>query len=139
MDQCSTYLSRSGPNPDLPSQSFATPEKVKEVHDIFKAGVKGEVDGWAKGLMRYLQDEETVRVLIPPAQVSLIRLLIQQAGDDTDGTAQNSIVEEYRKFHDLIRAEFDFTTAASIMTPSAVHTLLTSSANAKLENGSAVA
>lgn len=41
-----------------------------------------------------------------------------------DAALQNSIVDEYRKFHDLIRAEFDFTTAASLMTPSAVHTLL---------------
>jgi hypothetical protein len=37
---------------------------------------------------------------------------------------QNKIVDEYRRFHDLVRAEFDFSTAASIMTPSAVHSLL---------------
>jgi hypothetical protein len=37
---------------------------------------------------------------------------------------QNKIVDEYRRFHDLIRAEFDFSTAASIMTPSAVQSLL---------------
>jgi len=37
---------------------------------------------------------------------------------------QNKIVDEYRRFHDLIRAEFDFSTAAAIMTPSAVHSLL---------------
>lgn len=50
-------------------------------------------------------------------------------------SVQNSIVDEYRKFHDLIRAEFDFTTAASIMTPSAVHTLLVS--DVKASNGTA--
>lgn len=70
MTQSTSYLSRTGPNPDLPAQAFASPEKVKEVHDLFKNSVKGEVEGWTKGLMRYLQDEETVRVLVIPAQVS---------------------------------------------------------------------
>lgn len=70
LDQASTYLSRAGPNPDLPAQGFGCPEKVKEVHDQFKDRVREEVEGWRGGLMRYLQDEETVRVLVPPAQVS---------------------------------------------------------------------
>jgi hypothetical protein len=38
---------------------------------------------------------------------------------------QNAIVDAYRQFHDLVRAEYDFSTAASIMTPSAVMALLT--------------
>lgn len=70
MAQSTYYLSRAGPHPDLPAQGFASPEKVKEVHDSFKSTVRGEMEGWTKGLMRYLQDEETVRVLVIPAQVS---------------------------------------------------------------------
>jgi hypothetical protein len=37
---------------------------------------------------------------------------------------QNSIVDAYRQFHDLIRAEYDFSIAAGIMTPSALFGLL---------------
>jgi hypothetical protein len=69
LDQCSTYLSRPG-STDLPSQPFATPEKIKEVHDTFKNSVKGQLERWTSDLMKYLQDAETVRVLVPPAQVS---------------------------------------------------------------------
>lgn len=41
-------------------------------------------------------------------------------------TLQSAIVDAYRHFHDLVRAEYDFATAASLMTPSAVATLLAS-------------
>jgi len=71
LDNCSTYLSSSNPT-DLPSQAFATPEKIKEVHEQFKSSVKGDLENWIAELMRYLQDGETVRVLVPPAQVSAI-------------------------------------------------------------------
>ena len=37
---------------------------------------------------------------------------------------QSAIVDAYRHFHDLVRSEYDFATAASLMTPSAVATLL---------------
>ena len=40
------------------------------VHDEFKAKARGEVESWRERLMMYLQDEETVKVLVPPAQVS---------------------------------------------------------------------
>jgi len=76
LDQCSTYLSKPGSS-DLPSQPFATPEKIKEVHDTFRNSVKGELERWTSDLMRYLQDAETVRVLVPPAQVCCITF-----GDD---------------------------------------------------------
>ena len=71
LDQCSTYLSKPGAT-DLPSQPFATPEKIKEVHDTFRDSVRGELERWTSDLMRYLQDAETVRVLVPPAQVCCI-------------------------------------------------------------------
>ena len=119
LDSCSTYLS-STTSADLASQSFATPEKIKKVHEQFKSSVKGDLENWIAELMRYLQDGETVRVLVPPAQVSTI--IDPDRRDAAD--YQNKIVDEYRRFHDLIRAEFDFSTAASIMTPSAVHSLL---------------
>lgn len=55
---------------DLPSQVFATPEKVKEVHDTFRSQVGGKVGEWKQELGRYLMDEDTVGVLVPPANVS---------------------------------------------------------------------
>jgi hypothetical protein len=79
LDQCSAYLSKPG-STDLPSQSFATPEKIKEVHDSFKDSVRGELERWTSDLMRYLQDAETVRVLVPPAQVCA--LILEENGTD---------------------------------------------------------
>ena len=88
------------------------------MHNTFRDSAKGELDNWAEDLMRYLQDGETVRVLVPPAQVCCM------TPEEDRADVKNKIVDEYRRFHDLIRAEFDFSTAASIMTPSAVHSLL---------------
>lgn len=105
--QCTAYLSsRPATSADLSAQAFATPAKVNEVHDTFKADAKGKVDEWVATLRVYLQDEETVNVLVPPAQAS--------------------IIDAYRQFHDLVRAEYDFSTAAGILTPAGVQNLLTS-------------
>lgn len=70
------------------------------VHDEFRRTAEDELVKWRRELMLYLQDEETVRVLVPPAQMS--------------------IVDTYRQFHDLVRSEYDFSTAAALSTPSAV-------------------
>ncbi|WWD19057.1 hypothetical protein CI109_103515 [Kwoniella shandongensis] len=113
LDKCTSYLSKSAStnasaggskNADLSAQEFATPDKVRDVHEEFKKVVEKEVGIWKDDLRRYLMDEETVGVLVPPAL--------------------NAIVDSYRQFHDLIRAEYDFTTAAAIMTPSAVLSML---------------
>jgi hypothetical protein len=106
LSQCTSYLSsRPSSSSDLSAQTFATPDKVKQVHDTFKSTAKQRVDEWVDHLRIYLQDEETVNVLVPPAQAG--------------------IVEIYRQFHDLVRAEYDFSTAAGIMTPAGVQNLLT--------------
>ena len=73
LDRCTTYLSSRPANAtDLSAQDFATPTKVLSVHDDFKGGVVAEVTEWEARLMTYLQDEETVKVLIPPVQVSAL-------------------------------------------------------------------
>lgn len=41
------------------------------VHEEFKRGVVKLVDDWKAKLMMYLQDVETVKVLVPPTHVSL--------------------------------------------------------------------
>lgn len=81
------------------------------MHIAFKNAVKQEVDKWVATLSLYLQDGETVSVLIPPAH--------------------GSIVEAYRQFHDLVRAEYDFGTAAGILTPAGVQNLLDGGPGAK--------
>ncbi|ODN78720.1 hypothetical protein L202_04287 [Cryptococcus amylolentus CBS 6039] len=111
--QCSTYLARAASSTtstksDLSAQAFAKPEKVKEVHEEFKKISVKAVEDWKKELRLYLLDEETVAVLMPPAL--------------------NSIVDTYRQFHDLIRAEYDFAVAAGVMTPSGVKSMLESTA-----------
>ncbi|WVQ74956.1 hypothetical protein IAR50_004564 [Cryptococcus sp. DSM 104548] len=114
LSQCSSYLARnassatSSARSDLSAQAFATPERVKEVHDEFKKISVKEVEDWKRELKMYLLDEETVAVLMPPAL--------------------NSIVDTYRQFHDLVRAEHDFAVAAGIMTPSGVKSMLESAA-----------
>ncbi|KAK6910494.1 hypothetical protein I203_104526 [Kwoniella mangroviensis CBS 8507] len=123
LDKCTLYLTKSsssrgsishtllsgnqpgaGAISDLSGQEFSKPAQVKIIHEEFKVLLNQEFRGWKDELRRYLEDEDTVQVLIPPAQ--------------------NAIVESYRQFHDLIRAEYDFSTAASIMTPSGVLSLL---------------
>ena len=70
LDKCTAYLSsRPSSSADLSSQSFATAEKVMEVHKEFKDGLRDSVEAWREQLMMYLQDEETVKVLVPPAHV----------------------------------------------------------------------
>lgn len=65
----------SGQASDLANQPFATPEKVKEAHDAFKAQAKGEFEQWCTKTRGYLMDEETVGVLVPPAQVCSSRIV----------------------------------------------------------------
>jgi hypothetical protein len=116
LDRCTGFLAaRAGR--DLPSQEWASRDKVMIVHDSFRAAVESAVKDWRALLMLYLQDEETVKVLFPPLQVRPVNC------HHTD-KRQASIAEVYRQFHDVIRAEFDFETAATIMTPSSAWSLL---------------
>lgn len=97
IDRCTAHLAS---DKNLPAQPWATPQAVTEVHDEFRKTAEAELSRWRSNLKLYLQDEETVRVLVPPAQTG--------------------IVDTYRQFHDLVRAEYDFGTAAALSTPSAV-------------------
>lgn len=102
LDKCESFLgARSG---DLAAQEWATPQAVVAVHDEFRRLAEEEVKKYRAELMLYLEDEETVRVLVPPAQ--------------------SAIVDMYRQFHDLVRAEYDFSAAAALSTPSAVSSQL---------------
>lgn len=56
--------------PDLSSQAWATSETVKAIADRFEHECQQTVGTWISNLKLYLQDEATVRVLLPPLQVS---------------------------------------------------------------------
>lgn len=100
IDRCTAHLSRGQTGADLAAQEWANPRAIIAVHDEFRRTAEEQLTEWKASLMLYLQDEETARVLLPPAQTA--------------------IVDTYRQFHDLVRAEYDFSTAAGISTPSAV-------------------
>ena len=73
LDRCTSYLSsRPSNSTDLSAQEFAKSDKVLAVHADFKNVVIGVVEKWKANLMMYLQDEETVKVLVPPTHVCSI-------------------------------------------------------------------
>jgi hypothetical protein len=57
--------------PDLSSQTWATSETVQSIAERFEQECQQTVAKWISDLKLYLQDEATVRVLLPPLQVSI--------------------------------------------------------------------
>ena len=107
LDRCTHYLSAKssrGQAADLASQDWATPQKVKETHDAFRENAAVVISDWISNLVIYLQDEATVRVLIPPMQ--------------------NHVMDIYRTFHDIVRAEYDQDLTSCLMTPPAMLSML---------------
>lgn len=106
LDRCTLHLSSqtAGKSGELASQPWATPDKVMEVHEAVKVACEKKVPEWIDSLKLYLQDEATVKVLIPPLQSSLL--------------------DNYRAFYDVVRAEYEFTTYSNLTTPSAMHAVL---------------
>lgn len=106
LDRCTLHLSSqaAGKSGELASQLWATPDKVMEVHEAVKVACEKKVPEWINSLKLYLQDEATVKVLIPPLQSSLL--------------------DNYRAFYDVVRAEYEFGTYSNLTTPSAMHAVL---------------
>jgi hypothetical protein len=94
LTKCTAYLAArpaGQTSSDLASQAFATPAKVQEAHDAFKAHAKGEFEGWCAKTRGYLMDEETVGVLVPPAQV---RICYSSTGTVSEGDAYEAYSDE---------------------------------------------
>lgn len=107
LDRCTKYLSAKssrGQAADLTSQEWATPEKVKAAHDAFRNTAESNIASWIASLAVYLQDEATVRVLIPPMQ--------------------NHVMDLYKTFYDVVRAEYDHDVVSVLMTPPAMLSML---------------
>jgi len=103
LDRCTLHLS-SGRSGDLATQPWATSDKVLEVQEAVKAATEKKVPEWIDNLKLYLQDEATVKVLIPPLQTTLL--------------------DSYKTFYDLVRSEYDITTSSALTTPAALHAVL---------------
>lgn len=96
MQQCASLLSTPTPTktkgstprskPSLPSQEFAKPENLLAVQEDFKQTCEREVSWWIKHLRLYLENEQTVKVLIPPLQ--------------------SQIVDDYTRFRDMVVMEY---------------------------------
>lgn len=100
IEKAETFLATRAEKADLSQEEWATPAAVEQLTEEFRKTTLEDLTKWTEQLRLYLQDEETVRVLLPPAQAG--------------------IVESYAQFHDLIRRHYDFSTASRLPTPSAV-------------------
>ncbi|GHJ89697.1 hypothetical protein NliqN6_6099 [Naganishia liquefaciens] len=104
----------NNPAADLASQPWATTEQLMSVINEFERTSQRTVTTWMSDLRLYLQDEATVQVLFPPLQAH--------------------ILEVYKPFYDLVRSEYDSSTASTIMTPPAVVTFLKKAEANALDN-----
>jgi hypothetical protein len=65
------YTTSSAPkSTPLSEQAFGKPDVVQKAHEEFVARLKDVVRGWKGRLAVFLEEEETVGVLMPPLQVS---------------------------------------------------------------------
>lgn len=101
LEKAEAYLaSHAGEKSGLESETWGSPSAVQTLADEFRKATTEELQRWQQQLRLYLQDEETVKILMPPAQAG--------------------VVETYAQFHDFIRRHYDFSTAAALPTPSSV-------------------
>ncbi|KAI5452425.1 Golgi transport complex subunit 3 [Naganishia albida] len=90
--------------PDLSSQAWATSDTVKAIAARFEQGCQETVGSWISNLKLYLQDEATVRVLLPPLQTH--------------------ILDVYKPFYDLVRSEYEPSIASALISPPTLVALL---------------
>lgn len=100
IEKAEAFLATHTEKSELEKEEWATPAAVESLTEEFRKNTLEQLEKWTGQLRLYLQDEETVRVLLPPAQAG--------------------IVEVYVQLHDLIRRHYDFGTASRLPTPSAV-------------------
>ncbi|GAA5941713.1 hypothetical protein JCM1841_005161 [Sporobolomyces salmonicolor] len=103
LDRCTSFLSSPLPSSsprDLSAQAWASPEEVLKLHEAFQGEVEERVAGVRAKMKLYLEEERTVRVLLPP--------LLED------------VVETYTTFYNLTRSEYGFATSSSLIAPSAV-------------------
>lgn len=100
LEKAEAFLATHAEKSELGQEEWAAPAAVESLTEEFRKGALAELERWTGQLRLYLQDEETVRVLLPPAQAG--------------------VVEHYAQFHDLVRRHYEFSTAARLPTPSAV-------------------
>jgi len=105
LTRCQAFLSSApaGSGQDLTAQPWATAEQVLKLHDEFVAEGQGMELGMQQVLEKmtlFLDQEKTVAVLIPPTQAE--------------------VLEHYTTFYNLVRSEYDFTTANALTPPARI-------------------
>ncbi|GAA5905384.1 Golgi transport complex subunit COG3 [Sporobolomyces salmoneus] len=107
LDRCTSFLSSPSPSTggssssrDLSAQEWATPEEVMKLHQEFQDGLVENVKAVSGKMRLYLEEEKTVKVLLPP--------LLEE------------IVETYTTFFNLTRSEYGFATSSSLLPPADV-------------------
>lgn len=123
LDRCTLYLSADTQKRDLQSQDWATSDQVLELDKAFVANVQIVVKEWIEELILYLQDEPTVRVLVPPLQVGqpfLQRFMIPADSHPS----QNSIINSYKNFQDVVKSEYELSTANAMLGTAGLLSLL---------------
>ena len=115
LTRCQAYLSsktdasKSVDGTSLAEQSWATPDIVKGLHNAFlaeeqsgsdTASLTSSMQDVLAKMRLYLDEEQTVAVLLPPVQ--------------------SEIVDHYTTFYNLVRTEYDFSTSSYLQPPSRV-------------------
>ncbi|GAA5863288.1 hypothetical protein JCM8547_002889 [Rhodosporidiobolus lusitaniae] len=96
LDQCTSFLA-SPSSASLSEQTWATPSSVLSLHAQFQESIEEGVKEKCRRMRRYLREEKTVKVLVPP--------LLEEVG------------EVYATFYNLIRSEYGFATSSSLVAP----------------------
>lgn len=109
-----------GKRGELTAEEWATGEKVLAVHADARESMRAEVTAWVGKLRTYLEDDKAVDVLIPPMQVRPPSHTSFAARADPRCRRlppQSSIIDVYRPFHELVRAEYDFAVSEQVASP----------------------
>ncbi|KAJ9099826.1 hypothetical protein QFC21_003826 [Naganishia friedmannii] len=109
MDRAIYYVSAKqakGTPTGLSNQAWANDEALHKTLADFEQTCRKTVKDWISDLVIYLQDEATVRVLLPPLHTQ--------------------ILDVYKPFYDLVRSEYDSSITATVITPPALLALLRS-------------
>lgn len=107
LTRCQAFLTAvpaGSPTPDLTAQAWASNEEVLKLHDAFVAEGDGGMEVGLREVLEkmnlYLDEEKTVAVLVPPTL--------------------GEVLEHYTTFYNLIRSEYDFSTANALVPPARI-------------------
>jgi len=99
LDRSMVFLSNPAAK-DLPTQDWAGPDAVSRTATEFEDGAKSIMSEVFQKLTTYLDDERALDVLLPPIQ--------------------ESVVDTYTSFYNLVRSEYDLSVSSVLKTSGVV-------------------